>query len=128
MTDLEGRSIDLAQYKGKTLFLNFWATWCKPCLREIPSIQQAQQILQNEPVAFLFASDETLEQIKEFKSDGNDAFNYVRVENAAELNIMSLPTTFIYNPAGKLIYSEMGFRKWDEQKQIDLIRTITTSK
>ena len=38
LTDLQDQSINLDQYKGKTVFINFWATWCKPCIQEIPSI------------------------------------------------------------------------------------------
>jgi thiol-disulfide isomerase/thioredoxin len=128
LTDLDGRSIDLGQYKGKAVFLNFWATWCKPCLREMPSIQQAQQILQKDNVVFLLASDESVEQIKEFKTSHDFPFTYVKVENTPDLNIMSLPTTFIYNPAGKLMYSDMGYRKWDDLQQLDLLRTIIISK
>ncbi|MBK7651800.1 MAG: redoxin domain-containing protein [Flammeovirgaceae bacterium] len=37
LTDLSGKAIDLSQYKGKTVFINFWATWCRPCLQEMPA-------------------------------------------------------------------------------------------
>ena len=64
LKDLNEQAVDLEKYKGKTLFLNFWATWCKPCLEEMPSIKKAQEILKNENIVFLFASDETMEQIE----------------------------------------------------------------
>ena len=111
LTDLDEQSIDLKKYNGKTIFINFWATWCKPCREEMPSIQEAMKILKDEKVEFLFASDETKEQIEEFKAAHNYNFNYVRVENLSELNIMGLPTTFIFDANGRLIFSEMGYRK-----------------
>lgn len=119
--DLSGDSVDLNKYQGKTVFINFWATWCKPCLQEIPSIAKAQELLKNNNIIFLFASDETVEQIEQFKRTHDFNFNFLRIDNAPELNIMGLPTTFIYNPDGKLIFSEMGFRKWDEKQNSDLI-------
>ncbi len=128
LTDLNNRPIDLGQYRGKTLFINFWATWCKPCLQEMPSIQKAQDILKNESIVFLLASNETAGQIEKFKNEHDYSFNYVRVENLEELNIMALPTTFIFNPDGELVFSEMGFRKWNDKKNIDLILNIAKSK
>jgi thiol-disulfide isomerase/thioredoxin len=121
LTDLEDQLIEMEKYKGKTIFINFWATWCKPCREEMPSIQNAMKILKDENVEFLFASDESTEQIEEFKAAYNYSFNYVKVENLSELNIMGLPTTFIFNTKSELIFSEMGYRKWDDKANIDLI-------
>ena len=128
LTHLNNRPIDLGQYRENTLFINFWATWCKPCLEEMPSIQKAKDILKNENIIFLLASSETAEQIEKFKNEHDYSFNYVRVENLEELNIMALPTTFIFNPDGELVFSEMGFRKWNDKKNIDLILNIAKSK
>ena len=128
LTDLHDQSIDLQKFKGKTVFVNFWATWCKPCREEMPSIQEAMKILKNEKIEFLFASDETTEQIEKFKAAHEYRFNYVKVESLSEINIIGLPTTFIINPKGELIFSEMGYRKWDDKANIDLILNKAESK
>lgn len=128
LTDLGNKPVDLKEYHGKTIFVNFWATWCKPCREEMPSIQEAIKRLKDDKIEFFFASDETTEQIEEFKAAHSYNFNYVKVENLSELNIMGLPTTFIFNPNGELIFSEMGYRKWDEKNNIDLILNIIKSK
>ena len=128
VTDLENNPVDLNQYKGKTIFINFWATWCKPCLQEMPSIQKAQELLKNEDIIFLFASDEAVEQIKKFKTRHLYPFQYVRAENMEVLNIMALPTTYIFNPEGKLVFSEMGYRKWDDKNNIDLLINVAKTK
>ena len=125
LTDLNDRTIDLEKYKGKTVFINFWATWCKPCREEMPSIQEAMRILKDEKIEFLFASDESTQQIDEFKAAHEYNFNYVKVGNLAALNIIGLPTTFIFDPEGDLIFSEMGYRKWDNKANIDLILNKT---
>ena len=128
LATMNGQSVNMDLYKGKTIFINFWATWCKPCLQEMPSIQRAKEMMKNEDIVFLFASDETAEQIEGFKSVHDYDFNYVRAENLEELNIMALPTTFIFDKKGKLVFSEMGYKKWDDKKNIEMILNITKPK
>jgi len=128
LTDLTNKPVDMKNLLGKTLFINFWATWCKPCMEEMPSIQKAKDILKDENIVFLLASDETVEQIEQFKKGYDYSFNYVRVQNSEELNVMALPTTFIFNPDGKLVFNEMGYHQWDNKNNIDLIINIAKSK
>ncbi len=121
LTELNGNSFDLHQYKGKTVFINFWATWCKPCIQELPFIEKAMNQLNDEEIVFLFASNEAAEEIEQFKKNHSYKFNYVQLHNLEELNIMTLPTTYIFNSDGELVFSEMGYRKWDSKSNIDLI-------
>lgn len=124
LTDLNQQPINLERYKGRTVFINFWATWCKPCIQEMPSIANAQTILRNEEIVFLLASDENIQQIDEFRLNHDHKFNYVRIENSEELDIQALPTTFIFSPGGSLVFSEPGERKWDDAANIHMIREI----
>ncbi len=125
LTDFKGKSINLHEHQGKTIFLNVWATWCKPCIQEMPSIEDAQRILLNENIIFLLASGENVAQIEEFSNTHEYKFNYIRIENSEEMNVQALPTTFIFNQHGDLVFSESGTRKWNEKKNIDLIRKIS---
>lgn len=122
LTDLDGTPVDLQQFRGKTLFINFWATWCKPCLREMPSIQNAKQLLEKDGVVFLFASNDEVEEIKNFQQENTYDFRYLRIENAEEIGLEALPTTYIINPEGKLVFSESGYRQWDSHENVDIIR------
>ena len=126
--DLNDQPVNLEQFKGKTVFINFWATWCKPCIREMPSIKNAMVKLSQHGVVFLLASDETTDQIKEFKNEHNYDFNYFRVINMEELNVQALPTTFIFTPSGEMAFQEMGFRKWDDTANIKMILKINDQK
>ncbi len=121
LTNMNGQAISLKQYLDKTIFIHFWATWCKPCIQEMPTINEAQNILQNEKIVFLLASNESAQQIEEFSHANKFKFNYVRIENSEEMNVQALPTTFIFNRKGKLVFSETGSRKWDEKSNIDMI-------
>jgi thiol-disulfide isomerase/thioredoxin len=124
LKELTGQSIDLAQFEGKAVFINFWATWCKPCIQEMPTIAAAQEQLKNENVIFLIASNEEPEQIEKFIKKHSYNFHYVHLENMEALKIQALPTTFIFNPEGKMKFSENGFRTWDEPANIELITKI----
>lgn len=128
LSDLNGQPVSLKQYAGKTIFLNFWATWCKPCIKEMPSIQDALDSLQDQHIVFLLASDESAEQIKQFGSSHDYKFNYLRIENPEELNVQTLPTTFIFNSKGDKVFMESGARQWNEKNFIDTLLKIVNHK
>ncbi|MDF2188673.1 TlpA disulfide reductase family protein [Paraflavitalea sp. CAU 1676] len=128
LTDLNDTPINLDEFKGKTVFLNFWATWCKPCIQEMPSIAKAQQLLGKKDVIFLLASNETSDQINEFTKEHKYDLKYVRLINLEELNMEGLPTTYIFNSKGELAFSETGYRKWDDTSNIEMILKINNQK
>lgn len=128
LTDLEGQPVNLEQFKGKTVFLNFWATWCKPCIREMPSIESAEKQLSKKGVVFLLASDESPDLIREFKKQHPSDLNFVRLMNMEELNMVGLPTTYIYNSKGEKAFAEIGYRKWDDSSNIEIVLKISNQK
>ncbi|MCW5910836.1 MAG: TlpA family protein disulfide reductase [Cyclobacteriaceae bacterium] len=124
LTDLSGKTIDYTQYKDKVVLINFWATWCRPCVQEMPTLAAVQDKFKAEPVEFLFASNEALEQITGFKLKKSFDFNYVQVSNLEEQNIQALPTTFIFNKNGELKFSETGYRDWASDESIQILSDI----
>ena len=127
LKDLNNQLIDLTRYKNKIVFINFWATWCRPCIEEMPSIDRAQTKLQNENIEFLVASNEELDRIQSFIKNHDLKLNYVKLENLEELKIQALPTTFIFDREGELVFSETGYRQWDDPENIDMITKIINS-
>jgi len=123
LSDLSGKEIDPDEFDNKTVFINFWATWCKPCIQEMPTIENAQAHLRGKNVIFLLASNESIEQIETFKKSRRFHFRYVKIKNLEDLHIQALPTTCIFNQQGELVFSEAGFRMWDSPKNINLIKT-----
>ena len=125
LTDLDGQEVNLADLKGKTVFLNYWATWCRPCIAEMPDIDEASEILSNEDFVFLAASDESLEKIKKYVDQVDYSFQFVRSETSVfDLEIMALPTTMIINKDGEIIYNEVGARKWNSDTEVEKLRKI----
>ena len=120
--DLNGDPVATAELKGKRIFLNFWATWCKPCLAEMPSIDRAALALADKNVIFIAASDEKPEKVETFKEKNNYKFEIVSTKaDLSTLGIYALPATFIFDESGKLVHKETGAREWDSPESIQLI-------
>jgi thiol-disulfide isomerase/thioredoxin len=124
LTNLDGKEVDLTDFEGKTIFVNFWATWCRPCIQEIPSIVALQTQLAGKNIEFFFASDEEVDKIQKFMESRKMKLNFVRVENPESLGIQALPTTLIFDGEGNMVFSEVGFRKWDEPATVEMITKL----
>lgn len=124
MKELNGQSIDLNDYKGKTIFINFWATWCGPCIKEMPSIEKAKGLFKDSQIEFLVASNESVGQIESFMKKKDLDLHFVQLQNLEALGIPALPTTYIVSPDGELVFSETGYREWDENSNIELLTKI----
>ncbi len=125
LEDLDGNPINLDDYKGKKIFLNFWATWCKPCIAEMPSIERASIALEGDNFVFLAASDEKMEKVKKFAEKYPYNFKYVRMKNnAISMGLTVLPTTYIFNEEGEVVEKIVGAREWDSDDELASLRNF----
>ena len=76
--DLNNNHVDLIQYRGKRIILNYWATWCGPCIKEMPGLKRAEELLEKHNYVLLLVSDETIHTISEFKINKNFDFNFLK--------------------------------------------------
>lgn len=124
--DLDGNKFDWATTDGKVVFINFWATWCKPCIKEMPSIGKAYAKLKDENVTFIIASDEEVTKIKKFEAKHYYNFELMQSKTSVfDLGIKALPTTIIINENGEIVFNEIGARDWNSKKNIELIRSLS---
>lgn len=124
--DLKGNKLNWDDTKGKLVFVNFWATWCKPCIKEMPSISEANIKLKEDGVMFIVASDEDVSKIKKFESKHHYSFSLLHSNTSVfDLDIQALPTTIIINEEGKIVFNEIGSRDWSSEKSIDLIKSFS---
>lgn len=123
--DLKGNAISLSDFKGKRVLLNYWATWCRPCIAEMPDMEKAQAILENENYVFLFASDQSVAKIEKFKEARGFNLNFIKYNGVyANKGVSALPATFIYNEVGEQVLCFDGGLKWDSPEMIEKLRAV----
>ncbi len=123
--DLHGNPVSLTDFKGKRVVLNYWATWCRPCIEEMPDLVRAQELLKNENYVFLLASDQSLEKIQKFVDKRRFDLTFIRLKDAfAEKGVSALPTTFIYNGAGEQVLKIEGQTDWVSDEMIEKFKAV----
>lgn len=131
LEDLQGGSHSLAEHRGKVLIVNFWATYCKPCLKEMPSLQRAWEQLRDEDIEVLAIDvGEPRDWILEFK--GIEAFRFPILLDeervvAGEFGVKGIPTTFIVDPAGRIVIKAVGGFEWDSPEILEKVRALKQS-
>ncbi|WP_299811082.1 TlpA disulfide reductase family protein [uncultured Shewanella sp.] len=128
--DSEGASVDFSQYKGKVIMVNMWATWCPPCVRELPAISRFSAKIGSDDFEVLPVSIdlEGNKQVEPFlKSLGMEDFNTYYDKEQKLGNVFPLdtiPATFILNREGELIAFVRTFVDWDDDKAVTLIKSF----
>ena len=116
LKDLDGRQHRLADYRGKVVLINFWATWCGPCREEMPSIQELKNKLAGRPFVVLAVNlDEPESRIRKFLTQMKLDFPILLDPDrnvAKGWNARILPATFIVGPDGRVRYSLVGEMDW----------------
>ncbi len=121
------KAIRLKEFRGKTVFINFWATWCPPCVAEMPSIQKLYDAYRDdESVAFVLISSEERGKLLKFMQD--KGYDYPVYQNLfkvpASLPVEQLPTTYIIAPDGKIVLKETGASDWNTDKVHQLLNSL----
>lgn len=117
---LAGENISLDQIKNKVVVLNFWATWCPPCVQELPMFNNLHESMKDQDVEFVLASDESLGRISSFVQRKEiTAPVYHLTEKMKTYGIYTIPVTFIFDNNGNLVGKKLGaFESADELQQM----------
>ena len=125
--DAGGRNITLADFEGKTILLNFWATWCAPCIRELPSLNRLQKKLGSDKFAVIALNIDrsgkpaAVPMAKRLKLDALELYLDPSLESSQTLGVQAMPTTYLFDRNGNVLGVFRGAAEWDSQESIDLI-------
>lgn len=124
MVDLNGTAFNLADFKGKKVFVNLWASWCPPCRAEIPSIERLYGKVDKSKAVFIMLSlDNNFEAAVKFAAKNKMVTPvYYPAENLPSLfNVEGIPATFIFDEKGNLINRIEGGDDYDTEKYLTLL-------
>ena len=122
---LNGEEINFSQSEEKVTIVNFWATWCPPCVAEMPSFQKLYDSYGNK-VDFYFVTSEESEKVNRFLQKNSYTLPvYIQqYEAPKQLKSQALPTTFLISKSGEIVIDEEGAADWNSKKMRALLDNL----
>lgn len=127
--DGSGRTIDISKQKGKVLFINFWATWCPPCIQEMPSINTLKKQLNEKDILFLMVDvDDNYKKSSKFMEKNKyDLPVYTAVSSVPQQFLSgSIPTTVIIDKEGKVVGRHEGGADYMNPELVKFFKDLTS--
>lgn len=131
LTDMDGNPFDLADHKGQWVFVHFWASWCGPCVREMPAIQRMAKKMADSSWALAIINT---------AEDEDAVFGFLGIHAPDLVPLMDrdglateawqprgLPSTYLVDPEGRIRYQALGGRPWDEAVYLDFLKALASS-
>lgn len=128
LKDLNGKTHDLKQYRGKVVLINFWATWCPPCRAEMPSMQRLKNKMAGKPFVILAVDmGETEAEVKAFLPQVQTDFTVLMDKDGRALKawkVFAFPTSYLVDAQGKIRYGLYGASEWDAPDKVQKITQL----
>ncbi|MBM4070380.1 MAG: redoxin domain-containing protein [Planctomycetes bacterium] len=126
VTSLDGKEVDMDQLRGKVVFINRWATWCPPCVGEMPGIQALHDSVKDSDIAFLIVTTEKAAKVKEFvKKKGWTLPVHIATEGVPPiLNPEFIPVSYVVNRKGEVVFEFPGAMDWDTDQARKFLKSI----
>ena len=128
LPDISGRKVDLMQYRGRVVLVNFWASWCKPCVKEIPSLTRLGKYFSDKPFDILTVNiGESAERVKQFLNPGDKHFEILLDEEGAAVRnwrVYAFPSNYLVDQTGEIQYAYRGALEWDSPEVVKIIESL----
>ena len=117
LVDENGNDFNLNELKDKVVVINFWATWCPPCIAEKPSFQELYNDYKNK-VVFMFVTTDSPEKVEQFKTKYNYTLPvyYQKNDTPTMLYSSSIPASFVLNKEGEIVIKKFRAADWNSAK------------
>ena len=128
LPSIAGGEVDLRSQRGKIVVLNFWATWCPPCVAEMPSLERLHRTLSPEGLSVIAVStDEDEADLRRFVSEHALTLPVLKDPGgrvAGEYRTTGYPETFVLDRAGRLLEHVVGPAEWDSSERVAALRRL----
>jgi thiol-disulfide isomerase/thioredoxin len=128
LKDLNGKTHDLKDYKGHVVLVQFWATYCAPCRKEMPSMNNMQKKMGDVPFKILAVDmGETKAEVDQFVSEVKPEFTILMDEEGksiADWSVFAAPSNFIIGPDGNIKYTLFGGVEWDDDELVNKLKEL----
>jgi len=128
LMDLKGQTHDLAQYRGKIILVQFWATYCPPCRKEMPSMNRLMKKMGDTPFAILAVNmGEPADAVQAFIDEVGAEFTVLLDVNGDAIGtwkVFAAPSNFIIGPQGRVRYTLFGGVDWDSDDMVKTLRAL----
>ena len=128
LLDASGQRVKLHDYRGKITVVNFWASWCPPCVEEIPSLNRLREQMQGQPFELISINyADNPEKIHEFMNRVNVQFPVLIDPNgklSQQWNVIGFPSTFVIGKDGKILYGVNAAIQWDAPEVINALKAL----
>lgn len=127
LMDANGNRLSMEDFRGKAIFLNVWATWCPPCIAEMPGINELYKDVKDDNVEFVMLSvDQNFDKAIEFRENKNFDFNIYQLAGSMPSMYASqaIPTTYVIDAQGNLVLTHKGMGDFDTKEFRDFLDEI----
>ncbi len=132
LVDLDDQPHRLTDHAGKWLVVNFWATWCAPCRKEMPTLSNLQTAMAGEPVEVITVAtgSNPVPAIRKFIGEigatNLPLYRDPKQQLAREMSIMGLPVTVILDPEGREVARLIGDAEWDSESAVSILKAVSS--
>jgi thiol-disulfide isomerase/thioredoxin len=128
LVDVKNQSIDLASFKGKVVFINNWASWCPPCIAEMPSIQTLKEKLDSPDIEFVMVSfDEKRDKATRFMEKRGFDFKVYFPGKSYPYFTSAIPATFILDKQGKVVFKHEGMADYSGDEIVAKLKALANN-
>lgn len=128
LNDTKGRPHALANYRGQVVVVNFWATWCPPCVKELPALDRLHHKTAGQGIRVLGVNmGQTVKVITAFTRHVPVSFPVLvdaKMSAGPKWGVRGLPTSFVVGPHGRIVYEAVGAKNWDSAAMIAELKAL----
>lgn len=127
LNTLEGEAVNLEDFRGQLVMVQFWATYCTPCRVEMPSMNRLQKIMGEDFKILAVDMGEEASEVQQFVDEVKPEFTILMDEDGEALaawKVFAAPATFIVDPGGKIRYTLFGATEWDSEETVEQLKAL----